>query len=256
MGRLGRLLRRDGRTTGLPPSANGASSFHLVWDLPGGRFSEASVDLEVLEAPAVPRLHFWAMQVDWVDDGGRRAGGAHIGLQWHPGHPGSTAVNWGGYDHRGVELGGTGSSLPSATSNANTRDLVWEPGVPYRLTVARAAGRDPVDGTAAWAGSVSWPGGGVHVRDLHVGGGWISSVMTWSEVFARCDDPSVAVRWSRPQVVEAGEPLRPAGARTSYQSHADGGCANTDSSPDEVGIVQRTSTERLAGHGTWLPFPG
>lgn len=253
--RLGRLLGSGDRTSGVPPSANGASSFHLAWELPAGPFSTAAVDLEVLEPPTVPRLYFWAMQVDWVDGRGRRAGGAHLGLQWHPDHPGSTAVNWGGYDHRGVELGGGVSPLPSATSNANTRDLAWEPGVPYRLTVARAADRDPGDGTAAWAGTVSWSGGDVHVRDLHVEGESIQSVTTWSEVFARCDDPSTAVRWSRPAVLAAGEPVRPPGVRTSYQTHADGGCANTDSSPDDVGIVQRTSTPRLNGAGTRLEVP-
>lgn len=260
--RVRRFLRGGERTTGLPPSSNGASSLHLAWEVPAGSFTAAAVDLEVLEPPVVPRLYFWAMQVDWVDDRGRRSGGAHIGLQWHPGHPGSTAVNWGGYDHRGVELGGSESPLPSSTGNPNTRDLAWQPGVRYRLGVARAEDRDPAGGAAAWAGSVSWPGGGVHVRDLHVVGSGsapgtgIVSVSTWSEVFARCDDPTVAVRWSAPELDGAAGGSRPAAVRTSYQSHADGGCANTDSSVDEVGLVQRTATTRVNGPGTRLVVPG
>jgi hypothetical protein len=49
--------------------------------------------------------------------------------------------------------------------------------------------------------------------------------MVWSEVFARCDDPSVTVRWSD---------LHPhtSTIRTSYQRHEDGGCANTRSTFD------------------------
>ena len=85
-----------GRTHGDPPSANGASSLHLRWDLddrPGCR--EVSVTLEVLQPPTVDRLYFWALQADFAtgDAGRRPAGGAHLGLQWHPQHPGSTAVN-------------------------------------------------------------------------------------------------------------------------------------------------------------------
>ncbi len=46
--------------------------------------------------PAVPRLYFWALQVSFAS-GPRLQGGAHLGLQWHPRYPGSTAVNFGGY---------------------------------------------------------------------------------------------------------------------------------------------------------------
>ncbi|HNE38225.1 MAG TPA: hypothetical protein PKZ82_17065, partial [Microthrixaceae bacterium] len=109
-----------GRTHGDPPSANGASSLHLRWDLddrPGCR--EVSVTLEVLQPPTVDRLYFWALQADFAtgDAGRRPAGGAHLGLQWHPQHPGSTAVNWGGYRPGGGELSGTVSALPSALGN-------------------------------------------------------------------------------------------------------------------------------------------
>jgi len=76
----------------------------------------------------------------------------------------------------------------------------------------------------------------------------------WSEVFARCDDPSVAVRWSDPSATTLdGATVRPDRLSTNYQTHADGGCANTDSSPDGVGIVQRTNTERATPTGAVLP---
>ena len=112
---------------GTAPSAgrdprNGASSFHLAWDAPTGPWIGADVVLEVTEPPTVPALYFWALQVSF-EDRGRAAGGAHLGLQWYPPHPGSTAVNWGGYAPDGRELDGSNSLLPSATGNPNTRDF-------------------------------------------------------------------------------------------------------------------------------------
>ncbi len=74
------------------------------------------------------------------DGAGRRHGGAHLGLQWHAPHPGSRAVNWGGYAPGGGILPGSESALPSGSGNANTRDLWWEPAVPTPLTIERAAG--------------------------------------------------------------------------------------------------------------------
>jgi hypothetical protein len=223
------IRRKRARTTGIPPSANGASSFHLWWeDVPPS--DEVSVVLEVLTPPVVPRLYFWALQVSFVDRG-RHLGAAHLGLQWHPGHPGATAVNWGGYDARtGAELRGTTSPLPSATGNANTRDLAWRPATPYRLRI-----------TADGAGSVTdlSTGATTVVRRLDVDAPALTLVspVVWSEVFARCDDPSVTVRWSD---------LRPAPSRVrpTYQSPADGGCANTLSRPDGDGWLQITSTPR------------
>ena len=49
---------------------------------------EAEAVLEVLVAPSVAELSFWALQVGFVADG-RDAGAAHLGLQWYPAHPGS-----------------------------------------------------------------------------------------------------------------------------------------------------------------------
>ena len=94
-------------------------------------------------------------------------------------------MNWGGYGPDGRVLDGSASSLPSATGNRNTRDLWWEPGQPYTLTIERAA-------QSGWAGTV----GGVRVRTLEAGGDRLDSLIVWSEVFARCDAPPVVVRWS------------------------------------------------------------
>jgi hypothetical protein len=248
---------RPERTAGDPPSANGASSFHLRWDLRGS-FTSAAVTLEVLEPPVVDRLYFWALQADFADPTGRPAGGAHLGLQWYPPHPGSTAVNWGGYDRRGRILDGSVSVLPSATGNANTRDLAWEPGRPYRLAISRLDDGPEGGGAVRWSGTVTDDTGVITtVRDLYVHGGVaVSGVVMWSEVFARCDHPSVAVRWSDPSAVTAGgEPVRPATVSVNYQRHDDGGCANTDSSVDGIGIVQRTATERVRSQGTVLAVP-
>lgn len=242
------------RVTGRPPSANGASSFHLGWvDTPAAH--SVSVTLEILEPPRVPRLSFWALQADMAGPGGR-VGGAHLGLQWHVGHPGSTAVNWGGYRSDGVELDGSRSSLPSATGNPNTRDLDWQPGRPYRLVVHRVEAPAPV-GFVAWRGSVIDESSGfaVDVRDLYLPGDRIVAATMWSEVFAACDDPSAAVRWSDPRVHTDGGDVAVTRVAVNYQTHQAGGCANTDSSVDGHGLVQRTNTVRVTPQGTQLAVP-
>jgi len=241
-----------GRTVGEPPSANGASSFHLRWHLDGsGRgFREVSVTLEVLVAPQVDRLYFWALQADVGDGRGRHVGGAHLGLQWHPQYPGCTAVNWGGYDASGRELDGSASPLPSTLGNPNTCDLGWRVRSPYRLRIHRVG--------SVWRGSVTGPDAEtVDVRDLYLDGDRIMGVVMWSEVFARCEHPSTTVRWSDPEVVDLdGVTIRPGRMSVNYQSHGDGGCANTDSSPDPNGLVQRTNVERRTTQGTVLAVPG
>jgi hypothetical protein len=247
------------RTTGRPPSSNGASSFHLGWALPAPA-TGVSVTLEVLEPPTVPALYFWAMQTD-VGGASGRAGGAHLGLQWHPQHPGSTAVNWGGYRAGGGELEGSASTLRSATGNPNTRDLPWQSGRAYRLSVdvVQAAGIDTAPpGRTAWRGSV-WDlatGDMVVVRDLYMAGDRIVGATMWSEVFARCDDPSVTVRWSEPVARIDGTDVPVERVSVNYQAHLDGGCANTNSSVDEVGVRQQTSIARTTPQGTQLRVPG
>jgi hypothetical protein len=191
----------------------------------------------------VAELHFWALQASFVA-GGRRYGAGHLGLQWYPRHPGSTAVNWGGYAQGGGELEGSASALPSATGNPNTRDFAWEPGRPYRLEIS--AGATP----GHWRGSVD----GLTVRELHAGGSALADMVVWSEVFARCDDPSSAVRWSRFEGRTAGGgTVRPDRVLVNYQRHADGGCANTDVRPTADGLLQITSTDRTTPQGAVLP---
>lgn len=209
---------------------------HLWWDPDAPTNAMTAVTnveatLEVIEPPSVDRLYFWALQATFIDTRGRPVAGAHLGLQWHGAHPGGTAVNWGGYrnDGSGRELDGDPSPLPSATGNANTRDFRWRPHTPYRLRI-------DVDGTGSVT-DLSTTERTV-VRRLHVAGAQaLANAVVWSEVFADCDDPPTAVRWSDL------EP-RPRSARVTYQSFADGGCTNT-----ENGFTQRTSTRRSTPEG-------
>ena len=161
---------------------------HLRWDPPPPPSLEVAVTLEIVEPPVVPQLYFWAMQASFVERG-RRVGGAHLGLQWYSLHPGSTAVNWGGYRDGAGELEGEASQLPSATGNPNTRDFMWLPGRPYRLRISG-------DGDGWWSGEITdlTTGEATVVRRLYGGGTELSEPVVWSEVFARCDDPSVTVR--------------------------------------------------------------
>lgn len=224
--------RSRARTTGFPTSSNRASSLHLHWDPPPAPTTCVSAVLEVVDPPAVRHLYFWALQASFVDERGRRIGGAHLGLQWYDRHPGGTAVNWGGYRDGAGELDGEASPLPSAAGNPNTRDFAWVPRREYRLTIDG-------DGDGWWRGAVTdlVTGESTIVRRLLGGGTHLASPVVWSEVFARCDDPTVTVRWSQ---------LDPApfAMRTTYQSHVDGGCANTRSSPDGDGWLQQTNVSR------------
>ena len=255
--RLPARALRGPRLTGFPTSSNGASSFHLRWmfDAADAAFTSVSVTFEVVELPTVERLYFWALQADFGDDRGRRAGGAHLGLQWHPEYPGSTAVNWGGYDARGQVLHGSESALASTLHNPHTRDISWSAGTPYRLTIEPSPDGAPV-GLAAWRGSVTDLATGARtvVRDLYPVGDRITGVTMWSEVFARCDDPPAAVRWSRAEATTVdGRLVRPRGFVVNYQADHDGGCANTDSSPGPSVVSDGTETAPGPNPG---PGPG
>lgn len=200
---------------------------------------EVAATFEVLEPPTVPMLYFWALQVSFVD-GSTRKGGAHFGLQYHPEYPDGGAVNWGGYHQGGGELSGSDSALPSALNNPNTKTYSWQAGRRYRHRIFRSPDR-------GWRGSITDLETGVEtvVRDLWVDGETLTSPMVWSEVFAHCDHPSVAVRWSdlRVRTVD-GDDFEARQVRLNYQTHGDGGCANTDTSATEAGFVQRTNTDR------------
>jgi hypothetical protein len=243
-----RLLRRLAapavRAAGFPTSSNRASSLHLRWDWgpTPPELVEIGADLTVVEPPrgaAADHLHFWALQASF--SGG---GAAPVGLQHHPAHPGRTAANWGGYAN-GTELTGTESRLPSARGNPNTRDFPWEPGRTYRLGIRR--------GDTGWAGTVD----GFVLRELHAAGDRVLDAVVWSEVFARCDDPSAAVRWSGfVGGTAAGGTVRPRAVAVNYQRVDAGGCSNTSSDPDgSGGFVQRTNTRRTTPQGAVLPVP-
>ncbi|MGH9152195.1 MAG: hypothetical protein ACRD03_07345 [Acidimicrobiales bacterium] len=251
---LGRATAGAGpRLSGEPTSANGASSFHLTWALaPGPALAEVSAVLEVVVPPAVDRLYFWALQVGFVGGGGDR-GAAHVGLQWNGRHPRSRAVNWGGYAPGGGLLEGTASALPSAPGDPNTRDYPWEPGRAYRLRVSPSPG-----GAGGWRGEVvdEASGEATVVRDLLAGGEALARPVVWSEVFARCEHPSVTVRWSRFEAVTAdGRRVAPTGVAVNYQASAAGGCDNTVSLPDgHGGVLQVTNAERRPTPGGVIPL--
>lgn len=217
---------------GYPRSANGASSMHLFWDVPpirGARVVEVRATVEVFEVPRVPALWFWALQASFG-----RGGGAHLGLQWHPAHPGSTAANFGGYAQEGGELAGGPLAFPSALGNANTCDFAWEPSRPYQLAIAEA-------GEGQWSGSID--GEVVRVLTCADGGDGLVQPMVWTECFARCDAPPVTVRWSDSAVrTDAADVVAVTAARVNYQSVADGGC--------DTGRVDDL------GHGVWLQTTG
>jgi hypothetical protein len=141
-------------------------------------------------------------------------------------------VNWGGYRDGGGELDGELSALPSAPGNPNTRDFTWRPRTPYRLHISG-------EGDGWWTGSVTdlTTGERTVVRRLHGGGTVLADPMVWSEVFARCDDPSVVVRWSDLSPV-------PRRLRPSYQAVDDGGCTNTTSRRDSDAYLQITNADR------------
>jgi hypothetical protein len=220
---------------------------------------EVSATLEVLQLPAVRRLYFFALQVTFASER-RLRGSAHLGLQWNPSFPESTAANWGGYGSGGTGhrlLTGSASPLPSSRSDDNTRDFAWKPGRRYRLRVAPSP-ESPAD-VHAWRGTITDLETGTEsvIRDLFTEGAYLAAPMVWSEVFARCEQPSVSVRWSDLHAVTAaGDDIRPGRVRVNYQSRDDGGCDNTSVIVDELGVIQATSVERQIPQGALLPVPG
>jgi len=169
---------------GYPTSSNRASSMHLFWEVPAldAPVVEVRATLEVFEPPRVAELWFWALQASFG-----AAGGAHLGLQWHPSYPGSTAANYGGYANGGGELGGGPLGHPSALGNPNTCNYAWEPGRPYVLSIRRAR-------AGAWMGTIDDdPLRELACDDCDAG---LWSPMVWTECFARCDAPPATARWS------------------------------------------------------------
>jgi len=230
------------------------SSWHLWWvlDPAGPPIASVAATLTVFEPPVVDRLYFWALQAAFVGAGGARHGAAHLGLQWNPRFPSRRAVNWGGYaaasDVSSI-LEGTDSPLPSFPNDPNTRDYDWSAGRPYRLEIRR--------GSVGWSGWVTDLAAGscVEVRELLAGGDRLEAPVVWSEVFCRCDHPSVAVAWSDLSVVAVdGSPVPVRGVRTTFPTGGD--CSNTAVSVEDSALVQRTNAARGVGAGAFLTLPG
>ncbi len=235
------------RTSGRPPSPNGASSFHLWWD-DRGPFTAVEATLVVERPPATADLYFWALQVGFSTAEGS-VGGAHLGLQWNARHPGSTAVNWGGYGRAGGLLEGTPSALPSRPHDPNTRDFPWRPGVSYRLRI------EPGSGPGWWRGTVTDVAAGqtTVVRELAGGGDRLTDPVQWSEVFAPCDAPSVVVAWREPRGVTPDGVRVPTRYRIGFQAYRDGGCTNTDVAVGDDAIRQITDVTRRRRDGSTVP---
>lgn len=239
------------RNTGYPTSSNRASSFHLHW-LPRAELQSLGVTITIPQNPMSPDLYFWALQASFAGQEGI-SGGAHLGLQWHQQYPGGTAVNWGGYDARGMILAGTDSNLPSPIGNPHTRAYPWRQGSSYRLTIE--GDRDL--GPGWWRGAVTdlETGEEQAVRSLHSPGDRLVAAMTWTEAFCRCDAEPVAVIWSNPSgVTTSGDDYVAESCSTTYQSEPDGGCSNTDSRALPYGITQITGVSRTNPPGTLLPW--
>ena len=204
--------------------------------------------LEVLQQPAVPEVYFWALQATF-HDGVRAHGFAHLGLQWNPRHPASTAINWGGYaDSADVQsvLFGTPSPLPSTPDDPNTRDFPWHEGVNYRLAIER--------GVQGWQGSVTdAEGNRTVVRELLAGGDRLVDLVVWTEMFARCDAPETIVRWHEPTIVMADGTV--SGPATVTPSFPPEGCPNTDVRATAEGLHQFTNRARTTREWAVLAVP-
>jgi hypothetical protein len=95
----------------------------------------------------------------------------------------------------------------------------------------------------------------VRVRTLAAGGDRLFALMVWSEVFAPCDAPPLAVRWSAFRATTApGRVVAPVAVHVNYQRHEDGGCDNSTALADGGAVRQITGTERLVPQGTRLPL--
>jgi hypothetical protein len=95
------------------------------------------------------------------------------------------------------------------------------------------------------------------IRDLRGGGRALVAPIVWSEVFAPCDAPSAAVKWTDPSVeTMSGEVLAVESARVNYQTERDGGCSNTTVEQALGGVVQRTSMQRTTPAGAMVRFAG
>jgi hypothetical protein len=233
----------------------GCSAFHAWWGPPPGVPVVAlRATLEILEPPRSPQLYFWALQASFATDN-RRHGGAHAGLQWYPAKaPGGTALNWGGYADppAGGELAGSGPLSPRLAplpGEVNTFGYPWRPEVPYTFEI-----RWTPDG---WLASVTDGSTGVCdvIRTLAAPGERLTDPVVWAEVFAPCEAPRTAVRWSGFSAVGADGSLhRPEWARLTFSETGD--CPNSDIAVDEVGVVLATGVHRRRRTADVVRLPG
>ncbi len=243
------------RLTGDPPSPNRASSMHLWWSLPYGELlTSVSATLEILEPPVIDRLYFWALQAAFVKPDG---GGAHLGLQHNLRHPGFRAANFGGYAPRDVGglLAGLESPLPSTPDDENTRDFDWEPHRKYRLAIERVDVDAVPEGLFAWRGAIEdlQTGRFDVVRVLFSRGEFLRGPVVWTEAFARCEHPTVTVRWSDLEAVgERRGTMAVTSVQVNYQAYDAGGCDNTNQFVEGGGWAQQTNVPRTVPSGTVL----
>jgi hypothetical protein len=84
-------------------------------------------------------------------------------------------------------------------------------------------------------------------------GAYLLRPMVWSEVFADCGAPQVAVRWSELSLTsESGEVMQPRAVTVNYQAHQAGGCSNTSVRIDGDGFLQLTNSPREVPQGARL----
>lgn len=239
------------RRFGYPTSANGASSFHLIWELePKWGYQAIETILCVRRPPVVDDLYFWALQVSFYQ-GTQPVGSAHLGLQWNRRHPGFGAINWGGYSSDGSILPGDESPFPSTPADRNTRDYPWVAGTRYCLRISKGV----EDGD--WVGEVQLlpEGETQYVRSLHGGGDSIGAPMVWSEVFARCEAPSVVVAWNGSVAIDGeGHSHVPSALIANYQAEEAGGCSNSNSYRRGDDIRQATAHRRRTRQGGRVPL--
>ena len=209
-----------------------------------------SATLEVVTEPTAAHLYFWALQASFTDGRGTAFGAAHTGLQWNPRHPGGRAVNWGGYGRTAdvtSVLGGTHSALPGIPGDENTRNYPWKQGVGYRFTIDR--------GERGWRSTVTDTSTGepTVIRELFADGDRLDGFVVWMEIFAPCDAPTTAVKWSDLEVADEslGATHDVRSLRTSFPD-GPGACTNNDSRLDGDGWVQLTNDRRTSRTATAL----
>ncbi len=243
------------RTSGLPSTGNGASSFHARWNFDPkiADIRRVGVTCRVVRAPTVNRLYFWALQASFYDES-TGFGGAHTGLQFNPRFPNNRALNWGGYGANGSELAGTPLTISSTPNDNNTGDYEWQEGASYELVIER--------GSSGWRAlcTNTTTGYQVAVRELFAGGSRLDDIVVWTECFARCDDPTASVEWSGFFVEDSnGERIAPNGFVATYESEEHGGCSNTDTQlfidpgSQSLRVVQHTNVPRENKSGLLTP---